>query len=133
MIDFIPGDRYRVDIPGDIFDKQIIEILSVDPWSARCRTEGCRCIRFSRESEFAKKLIKLEADMQDPEPRLNPPESDYITADCGCEVYEGEPVVTFNGKSMCEDCFWDLIKGMTVQEVATLLEWEYREVEFNVH
>ena len=27
------------------------------------------------------------------------------TTDCGCEVFDGEIIIEFDGKKLCQDCF----------------------------
>lgn len=36
-----------------------------------------------------------------------PEEDGYIRADCGCEVYENEPVYIYEGQTYCEECWTD--------------------------
>lgn len=60
-----------------------------------------------------------------PEPRLEPIDSEvYVTGDCGHEIYEGEPIIEWDGKSICDECFWDNIKELTVSEVAAQFDCE---------
>lgn len=68
--------------------------------------------------------------MHEPEPRLDPPDKDrFIIAGCGHETYEGEHLVHIvdergKPKTICPDCFWDMIKDLRVAELAELLGME---------
>lgn len=52
---------------------------------------------------------------------LEAPEDIFITADCGCEIYEGEEMYEWDGKTLCSDCFDDKFSEMTRREKAALL------------
>ena len=67
--------------------------------------------------------------MNNPEPSLEPKEATYITAECTHEVYTGEIMVTWEGKTLCPDCFMDKVHDMTIEEVAVLMDVEYTTVE----
>lgn len=78
------------------------------------------------------------------EQALEEPGSQYITADCGHEVYEdecddkGRPtnyILEYKNakgkiKTICPNCFWDLIKGMSISEVAEQFNFGITEVTF---
>lgn len=59
-----------------------------------------------------------------PEPRLEPPEERYITAECGHECYAGEKLYVWEGKNLCPDCFMDKVRELNIDELAELLEVE---------
>ena len=63
-----------------------------------------------------------------PEPPIEPPEEHYVTAGCGCEVYEGEHLFCWEGKTHCPDCFEGKIREMSLEELALLLGSDYEEV-----
>lgn len=63
-----------------------------------------------------------------PEPPIDPPDVFYITADCGHEVYSGEHLIEWEGKTLCPDCFWDKVKEMTIDEIAGMLDCRVTEV-----
>ena len=74
-----------------------------------------------------------------PEPRRDPPEDYYITADCGHEVYEGENLFEWDRYDpktkthkrilICPDCFDDRFAEFTREEKAALLGLSYSEVK----
>ena len=63
-----------------------------------------------------------------PELPVDPPEEKYITADCGCEVYDGENIYTWECKRLCPDCMKQKIAEMRLEELAALLGCTWREV-----
>ena len=66
----------------------------------------------------------------DPEPPVEPPESDYFTASgCGHEIYEGEYAYEYEGKVYCPDCLREKIFDLDTDELADLLGIE--RVEMN--
>lgn len=58
-----------------------------------------------------------------------PPEPDYITAGCGCEVYEGETIFSYDGGTLCPDCMEAIFDEMSLEEKAELLGCTWRTVE----
>ena len=54
------------------------------------------------------------------------PEKYYTVADCEHEVYEGEPLFEWEGKSICPDCMESKFNDLSVFEKAALLgcHWE---------
>lgn len=83
--------------------------------------------------------------MCSPEPRTDPPEADYITVDCGHEIYEGEEVFEWTAPSekhpggvieeTCADCFesrlaerWD---KLTLEQKADLIGEFHHTVRFD--
>ena len=67
------------------------------------------------------------------EPPIDPPEAEYIIADCGCEVYEGEELYTYCGRTFCPDCIKDEIisdlETWPVEELIMLVSAESERVE----
>lgn len=63
------------------------------------------------------------------EPPVDPPEDYYVTADCGHEVFEGENMYVFDGKTYCPDCLRDIVNDLTTEEIAALLRADYVEVK----
>ena len=64
-----------------------------------------------------------------PESRLYPPEPHYITVSCGHEIYDGEKMVEWNGKWICEECFRDKVMAQGVEELARVFNSEVQTVE----
>lgn len=58
-----------------------------------------------------------------------PPEPDYIKAGCGCEVYEGETIFSYDGGTLCPDCMEAIFDEMSLEEKAELLGCTWRTVE----
>ena len=67
-----------------------------------------------------------------PEPPIEPDEDFSVMADCQHEVYEGESLIEWNGKTLCPDCFWDKVKEMSVEEVASMFNCDYKTVTAHV-
>lgn len=63
-----------------------------------------------------------------PELPVDPPEEKYITADCGCDVYDGERLFTLEGKKICPDCMKDMIHRMSLEKLAYLIGADIEEV-----
>lgn len=63
------------------------------------------------------------------EPSLDPPEEYYVYADCGHEVYKGELLREFNGKTWCPECFLDEIYSLSIEALDQLLDIDSVVVE----
>lgn len=54
------------------------------------------------------------------------------TTDCGCEVFDGEIIIEFDGKKLCQDCFEREITRLfsigAYRTLADLVGSEYWEV-----
>ncbi len=61
---------------------------------------------------------------QIPELPLLPLEEEFLTADCGHEVYSGEKIYTWEQGTLCPDCLEDRIREMRTDELAVLLGCE---------
>jgi hypothetical protein len=60
-----------------------------------------------------------------PEPRLEPPEEEYIIADCGHEIYEGESEYRdMRGRSYCEQCIRDRADSLDTYTLAVALGYK---------
>ena len=64
-----------------------------------------------------------------PEPAVLPPEEEYISADCGHEVYIGEKIYTWEQGTVCPDCLEDRIRELRTDELAVLLGCESAVVQ----
>ena len=66
---------------------------------------------------------------RDPEPRTTPPEEDYITADCQCEIYEDGIMYEYNGRTWCAGCLEEYInedwQSFGLSEKLDRLDCEY--------
>lgn len=60
----------------------------------------------------------------------DPPEPEFIKAGCGCEVYEGENIYIYDGKSLCPDCMAAIFDEMSLEEKAELLGCTWEKVKF---
>lgn len=87
------------------------------------------------KSYGAMTVIKAGSYSYEPEPPTTPPEDKYDTAGCGHEIYDGETVVTWNGKEVCQDCFADEVMRFLasenpakIAELAEMLRCEHRTV-----
>lgn len=56
--------------------------------------------------------------MNIPEPRIDPPETPYITGGCGHEIYNGEYAFEWEGRLICEDCYREKLNELTLTQIA---------------
>jgi hypothetical protein len=83
---------------------------------------------FTRHSK--KEGDSLYSQYPIPEPPLNPPEPECVTADCGHEVYDGEDIYSFERETLCPDCMEERFNELSTREKAELLGCGYRVVSF---
>lgn len=57
------------------------------------------------------------------------PEDPYVYADCGHEVYEGEILREFDGKTWCPECFLDEIHSLPAEVLDQLLDIKKYDVK----
>jgi hypothetical protein len=64
----------------------------------------------------------------EPEPPIDPPTGTFVIADCGDEVYEGENIYEWNGKTLCPDCFKSAINELSAEELAVRLKCNFATI-----
>lgn len=64
----------------------------------------------------------------EPEQPLEPAEQTYLTAACNHEVYPGENMFEWEGKTLCPDCLEDKFSELRIEEKADLMGCAYIQV-----
>lgn len=64
-----------------------------------------------------------------PDPKTEPDEEKYITADCGDEVYVGEYLYVIDGKTYCPNCAEEEINSIGFNELVERLGGEVKLIE----
>lgn len=59
--------------------------------------------------------------------------ADYIIADCGHEVYEGEYLYEWDGKRICPDCMEEEKNSLSLPQFCELLGGDWKEVRKPKH
>ena len=64
----------------------------------------------------------------EPEHSMEPFDEVYLIAMCSHEVYPGERMFEWEGKTLCPDCFEEKFCALSIEEKANLLGCAYIQV-----